>query len=67
MISSVGSQNFVSINKTLQKSSDKHQTNKTDEVLADDKLSKLSEQIKNGKYQIDTHKTSLAVAKELIG
>ncbi len=65
MISSLGSQGLANINKTLQ--SDKRQINKTNEVLANDKISVLSEQIKNGNYKIDLNKTATAIAKELMG
>ncbi len=67
MISSVGSQNFATINKILQKSSKKNETNKTSEVLANDRLQELSKQIENGDYKFELNQTANAVAKELIG
>lgn len=67
MISSVGSQVSAFVNKVPPKSGEKNQVNKTDEVLANDRVSTLSKQIKNGEYKVDVPKTSQAVAEELIG
>lgn len=65
MISSIGSQASAFVNKVPTKIGDKNQVKKTDEVLANDRVSTLSKQIKNGEYKVDVPKTSQAVAKEL--
>ncbi len=67
MITNVGSQASGLVNKVLPKGNEKNQINKTKEVELKDKLSLLSEQIKNGDYKVDLDKTSQAILKELLG
>lgn len=64
MISGLGSQgvNFVG---NISPKGDEIKTEKTEEVLATDRVSLLSQQIQNGEYKVDTEKTATAVAEEL--
>lgn len=66
MISGLGTHGSMPVSGVSPQSDIQHnKIEKTEEVVAQDRVSILAEQIKNGTYQVDVPKMAEAVAEEL--
>ncbi len=65
MISNINSQSANFVNQITPNSGEDNVVKKTDEVLATDRVSILSQQIQNGEYRVDTEKTAKAIVEDL--
>lgn len=65
MISGINSQSSNYVSQITPNGGEENRVEKTDEVVATDRVSLLSQQIQNGEYKVDTEKTANVIAEEL--